>query len=102
MNKDGNKIHSNKEYALKQLSNFKQDLSNMASEIVRKLEDVDQIICGLTKGHDWRLHRFTDLTYPFAKPPGVYVYKCVDCGEKIVLKACDKHIWGQYFAEKIK
>lgn len=100
MNKFGDNEHNDEEYALEQLTNLKQDLSNMASEIVRKLEDVDQIICGLTKGHDWRLHEFTDLTYPCAEPPGVYMFKCTNCGEKIVLKACEKHIWGQYFGGK--
>ncbi len=99
MNKYGGNIHDDKEYALKQLVCLRQDLSSITSEIDRKLNDVEKIICGLTKGHSWQLHEFVDNIYPFAKPPGVYKFKCTDCGEIIIFKACEKEKWGKYFYE---
>ncbi len=92
--------HSDKGYALKQLASLKQDLSSMALAIDRKLFDIDKIFCGLTKGHDWQLHEFTDNIYPLTKPPGVYKFKCINCGEVIVFKACEKEQWSKCFTWK--
>ena len=101
MDKSGNSIHSDKEYALKQLANLKQDLSNMTLAIDRKLDDIDKVICGLTKGHNWQLHEFSDNTYPFAKPPGVYKFKCIDCGEIIIPILYDSREFENYIRELI-
>jgi len=97
MDKYGDNAHDDKEYALKQLIILEQDLSNMVLAVDRKLYDIKKVICGLTKGHNWQLYEFTDNIYPFAKPPGVYKFKCTDCGEIIILKACEKEKWGKYF-----
>ena len=84
---------NNKEYALKQLSVVKLDILSLARQIENELDEIEKIECGLTVGHKWQLHKFCDTTYPGAKPPGVYWYKCEHCGEIIILKACEKEIW---------
>ena len=88
-----NKKYDDKKYALEQLIELKRDLASLAIDIDRKLDEFDKIECSLTTGHEWRLHKFCDTTYPMAKPPGVYWYKCKHCGEIIILKACEKEIW---------
>ena len=87
------KVYNNKKYALEQLTNAKLDILSLARQIEDKLDELDKVECGLTVGHEWRLHKFCDTTYPGANPPGVYWYKCEHCGEIIILKACDKKIW---------
>lgn len=93
MDKHWYKKYDDKTYALKQLDELRRDLKNRIVEIDRSLDEIEKIECGLTRGHDWELYEFTPNLYPFAKPPGMYVYKCKHCGEKIYLKACEKKRW---------
>jgi len=93
MDKYWNGRYSDKKYALKQLKELNRELMSLADQIAIKDEEIGKIRCGLTTGHKWQLHKFCDTTYPLAKPPGVYWYKCSNCGEIIILKACDKRVW---------
>lgn len=97
MDKHWYKKYNDKEYALKQLDELRRDLKNIVAEINSELDEIEKIECGLTKGHDWELCEFTSNLYPMAKPPGMYVYKCKHCEEKIYLKACEKEIWEADF-----
>lgn len=97
MDKHWYKKYSDKEYAIKQLAEVKRDISSLVKQIESKLDEVEKIKCGLTKGHKWELYEFTSNLYPLAKPPGMYIYKCTYCGEKIYLKAHEKKKWKKAF-----
>jgi len=89
--------YNDKEYAMKQLDQLRNDLNSamtsLSSDIMRACDGIDQVKCGLTRGHSWRLVSFDERNYPMRKPPGVYKYQCVYCGEVIMLQADKKKCW---------
>ena len=102
------KPYNDREYALKQLDQLRHDLSSelssISNTITRFNDSVDQVKCGLTQGHTWRLVSFDNKTYPHREPPGVYRYECVHCGETIVLTADKKKDWEPFikiYVEKV-
>ena len=92
--------YNDREYALKQLDQLRGDLSSKIeyiNRIVMELDEgIDRVKCGLTQGHTWRLVSFDNKTYPLRKPPGVYKYECIHCGETIVLQANKKEEWKPF------
>ena len=97
MDKHWDKKYDDKEYSLKQLDELKHDVRSSLSHAASQLTEIEKVVCGLTTGHQWRLHKFDDTTWPYCEPPGQYIYKCVACGEKICLKADNKKDWEKDF-----
>ncbi len=89
--------YGDKNYALKQLNELRNDLQSTITGITNSLINLENAIahinCGLTKGHTWQLLSFDSNTYPMRKPPGVYKYECIYCGETIMLQADKKKDW---------
>jgi len=92
--------YNDKDYALKQIRQLSGDLKSLASYLSNKIVyftyELECVQCGLTIGHEWELENYDKSTYPLRKPPGVYVFKCVHCGETIYLPADKKTDWEPY------
>jgi hypothetical protein len=86
------------EYTLKQIESLKGDLRNIATSIELKLQSLDQIKCGMLNNHKWKFVEFNCLTYPLACPPGVFIFKCSNCDERVMLRACDRSKWEKDFS----
>ncbi len=92
--------YNDKEYAMGQLDELKcgvqSAMLNLTSVLGGISDGIDRVECGLTCGHSWQLAAFNADVYPLRKPPGTYTYKCVHCGEILMLQANKKKDWEQH------